>query len=149
MQTNLDKLDKVDFKTFNKAFFADKSLYNTLSNKAKEEHFFMLCRTISKIDPMYINKFQEHKHWSVVDLLHNKFYEGRIPSYVYISSKQGKSEKLLYENYSDDVIKYVMELTSYEFKSIVSMCKMMPHIAKPIFEDAKKVVKGKLSQRKK
>lgn len=149
MQTNLERLDKVGFRTFNKAFFTDRSLYKKLSNKAKEEHFFMLCRTISKVDPMYINKFQEHKHWSVIDLLHNKFYEGRIPSYVYISSKQGKVDKLEYQKHSDDVLSYVMDKSGYEYKSIVSLCKMMPNVAKDMFKDASNVVKGKLSQRKK
>lgn len=148
MSNNLEILEKVDFKTFNKGFFADKGLYNTFSAKAKEEHFFILCRTLSKRDPIYINKIQDHKHWSVVDMLQQKFYEGRIPSYVYVSSKQAKVDKLEYQKYNDIVLKYVMELTGYELKSIISLCKMMPLVAKDLFKDAEKVIKGRTRKTK-
>ncbi len=149
MQNNVEVLDKIDFRGFNKAFFADRLMYQRLSNKAKEEHFFILCRTLSKLDPVFINKFQDTKHWTVVDFLHQKYYEGRIPQYVYVSMKQAKVDKLEYQKYSDDVLNYVMELTGYEYKSIILLCKMMPLVAKDVFKNASNVVKGKLSQRKK
>lgn len=137
----------MDYKMFMNSFFKKGSNYYKMSNKLKESYFFLTCQTISKFDPHFINKFQDHSSWVVMDMLHEKYAGKQVPRWVYSSSKKGTKVKDIIDKYTTEEIKYVQETTQYELKSIRSLLKHNEEKGVELLKDARKVLKGGLSKR--
>ncbi len=138
------KINKVDWKEFSNAFFTNKVKFKQFSNKAKERHAFMLMRTLAKKDPIFINGLQSVVGYPTIDFLHEKYYNGKfIPSYVFESSKQSKTSKALYNNFSSEALDYILNKKGYELKSFEYLCKVNPKLATEMLKDSEKTLNQK------
>lgn len=141
-------ITKMDYKEFMNVFFKKSPTYAKLSNSLKESYFFLVCQTIAKHDPHFINKYQSHSSWVVMDMLHEKYAKLQVPKWVYASSKKGAKVKELLDKYTKDEINYVLETTQYEMRSLRSLIKHNEDKAIELLKDAKNVLKGSISKRK-
>lgn len=141
-------ITKMGYEEFMNTFFTKCQNYYKLSNKLKESYFFLVCQTISKHDPLFIDKFQNHKSWVVLDMLHEKYAGNRVPRWVYASSKKGTETKDIMDKYTKDEIHYVLETTQYELRSFRLLLKHSEEKAINLLKDARKVLKGNVSKRK-
>ncbi|BAV39287.1 hypothetical protein BPT24_161 [Tenacibaculum phage pT24] len=147
-QEKTDTITKISWNDFLEAFFIKKSIYKKLTPKAKEEHHFMLCRTLAKKDPIYINKLQEYKHWTIIDMLHRKYYNGKvIPNFVFLSNKQGKKIDVLKE-FKENVIEYYLKINNIEIKSLKRLCELYPDDMKVELKEIDKILNSKIRKLK-
>lgn len=145
----VDKIDrdriitKMEYKDFINAVFTKSSQeYKYISNKIKESYFYVLCSVIAKHDPHFINRIQSYSHWSVVDMIRNKYAQKYVPSWVYFKATKTTKTKKFLSNYSKEEIRYVLETTQYEYKSFLSLLEKDPKKVRELLLKARKVIKG-------
>lgn len=142
------KYDKLTYFEFQTIFFSDKVKYSKIPNNIKESFAFQLFRTLAIKYPKIINKFQGNSHYSVIDFLHNRYYLGYKPDWVYQSSKKGVVSDLL-AKYDDNVIEYAMLVIDYEYKSMVLYSKRNPIDCEKLLKECKVLLENKVKKTKK
>lgn len=137
-------INELDFKPFiNLLFTKNNSQYKKISNKVKEKYFFQVCYMVAKHDPLWINSVQSFPHWTVMDSIREKYAGVGVPSWVLKKAKTSSNSKKLLDSYTKEEIRYVLETTQYEYRSLLTLAEKDVKKTKELLKEARKVIKGR------
>lgn len=120
-ETIQQTVEKIDLFSFYRAFFSTDGIWETLTDKAKMDHAFMLHRLLAIKHPEYMSAINTVRSIYVLNALHEEFKsKGKQPGWAY--TKSTKEETPIIESlkkYPDILINNFLNAHGLERKSFM------------------------------
>lgn len=124
---NKPTIESIELFPFFRAFFCNDGVWETLTDKAKLQHAFMLNRYLSIKHAQYIQNFNKFHNVHVINALHEDFKsKGKSPGWMYTKTTDSTVTKHKLSEYSSEIINMFCKGHDIEFKSLEFLCEIMP-----------------------
>lgn len=146
VQEKINIVSKIDMFEFFSVFFSQPRRYQTLTDKAKMEHSWMLYQLLSVYYPVSIQKFQNIHNVHLMDVLHISLGRPNALRFPKTDKMPKKADDVL-KGLDASMLRTLMEKNNIEYKSLLIVAERFPAFIKAQLKVIDKMYEGKIKKK--